>query len=92
MHALQGVCTLEVTYGQVSSFLLAARRLLALHDAVNWAAVRTLPPYHPPQAGVYPLPRHSLRIRRSGEGENHYRGWASTNFVSDLGIPRFLAD
>ncbi|GAB0497905.1 hypothetical protein MMPV_009242 [Pyropia vietnamensis] len=122
LHAFQGIFTLEVTLGQVSAFLLSARRqgrlfhlpdgvrrhvtelgieavteqsglrtelegLLAVHDAVNWVAVATLPPYQPAQGGHPPMPRHSLRIRRVSVGEDNCHGWASTESVAGLGIP-----
>ncbi|GAB0498673.1 hypothetical protein MMPV_010020 [Pyropia vietnamensis] len=61
--------------------------LLAVHDAVNWVAVATLPPYQPAQGGHPPMPRHSLRIRRVSVGEDNCHGWASTESVAGLGIP-----
>lgn len=127
VQALQGVFTLGVTLGQVSAFLLSARRrgwlfylpkcvrrhirelgieaiaertglsreleaLLAVHDAVKWSAVLTLPPFQVPQAGVLPMPRHSLRVHRASRCEYDYRGWTSTEVVADLGIPVVLPD
>lgn len=38
------------------------------------------------------MPQHSLRVRRAGPGEDHYRGWASTKAAADLGIPVVLPD
>ena len=66
--------------------------LLAVHDAVNWAGVLALPPYRDPQAGASPLPRHSVRIRRTQPGEPNCHGWASTEAVADLGIPMVIHD
>lgn len=66
--------------------------LLAVHDAVNWVAVGGLPPHHAPQAGVLPMPRHSLQVRRATPGEDAYLGWASTEYVADLGIPVVVPD
>lgn len=65
---------------------------MALHDAVSWSVITTLPPFREPQAGALPMPRHSLRIRRVNSGEDGYRGWASTEVVAHLGIPMVLPD
>lgn len=66
--------------------------LVAFHDAVRWVAVGSLLAFRPPQAGVPQLPRHSLRVRRTTPGEDTYKGWASTEYVGDLGVPIVMPD
>lgn len=66
--------------------------LLAGNDSVNWSDVSTLPPSREPQAGTFPLPPHSPRIRRATSGEDRYGGWASTEAAADLGIPVVLPE
>lgn len=65
---------------------------MAVHDAVNWSAVATLPPFQDANPGALPLPRHSLRIRRATSVEDGYQGWAFTESVPDLGISVVLPD
>lgn len=38
------------------------------------------------------MPRHSLQVRQATPGDDSYHGWASTEFVADLGVPVVVPD